>query len=227
MSNLFAIIPARSGSVGVPDKNIASIGGVPLLVRAYRVARSLPLNVHVIVSTDSPHYLTLLKPEGYKDTVLRSTELSSSGSLVIDTILHELARAGASNNDLVTLLEPSFVGRRRANLKMAIDRVSNGEADSCFGVYQVPTAFHYNKQYVHDGNLLQPVGQQANVNRQELQPAYVRSGEFYLSRVGQVRADRSLFGGRLAMFETAPPFVNIDNVEDMQRAARIADDISE
>jgi len=227
MSRLFAIIPARSGSVGVPDKNIAIVGGMPLLVRTYRVARSLPLDVRVIVSTDSTHYLSLLRKEGYHDQTLRPTELASSGALVINTILHELARVNAAEDDLVTLLEPSFFGGRSANLNLAIERVCDGQADSCFGVYAVPTAFHHAKQFERDGDLTRRVGLQVNVNRQDLPPAYVRSGEFYLSRVGLVRAELSMYGGRLSMFETAQPFVNIDNAEDMQRAMRIAEGVAD
>lgn len=227
MRRLFAIIPARSGSVGVTDKNIAIVGSVPLLVRAYRFACSLPLNVRVIVSTDSAHYLALLRTEGYSDPALRPTELANSGALVIDTILHELARVGAADDDLVVLLEPSFFGERSLNLSLAIERVCCEEVDSCFGVSAVPTAFHHAKQYVCDGAIARPVGRQANVNRQQLPPAYVRSGEFYLSKVGLVRAELSLFGGRLAIFETAQPFVNIDNPEDMERAVRIAEEAAD
>ncbi len=211
----------------MPDKNIATVGGVPLLVRAYRVARSLPRLARVIVSTDSPRYLSLLEAEGYQDPALRPADLSTSGALVVDAILHELARVAATDDDLVVLLEPSFVGRRRSNLMAALECLARADADSCFGVYQVPPAFHHAKQYVRDGILARPVGQQANVNRQQLPPAYVRSGEFYLSRVGLVRSTRSLFGGRLAMFETTQPFVNIDDPEDMHRAEVISQECAD
>lgn len=220
MKRLFAIIPARSGSIGVPDKNILPVGGIPLLVRAYRVARSLPLDVHVIVSTESSQYLTLLRKEGYSDAALRPPELSTSAAFVIDTILYELERVGASDDDLVVLLEPSFVGRRKTNLLQAIERVCCNEVDSCFGAYLVPAVFHHAKQFIRNGEQVQCIGP-ANINRQQLGPAYVRSGEFYLSRVALIRAERSLLGGRLAMFETAQPFVNIDHADDVERAHQI------
>lgn len=222
MNNLFVIIPARSGSVGVPDKNIAEIGGQPLLVRAYRAASNLQCVKQVIVSTDSARYLEILKTESYADPSLRPTELSTSNSLVIDTIIYELARVDASDNDLVAVLEPSFVGKRIANLQLAIENVRNGSVDSCFGAYRVPIAFHHAKQYVNEGGLAKSVGRELNINRQQLSPAFVRSGEFYLSRVSNVRAERSLFGGRLKMFETSQPFVNIDSAEDMKQAIMIA-----
>ena len=207
----------------MPDKNILPIGGIPLLVRAYRVACSLPLDVRVVVSTDSFRYLELLSEEGYADPALRPADLSTSGALVIDAILYELARVGALDDDLIVLIEPSFVGRRSTNLRQAIELVCCKEVDSCFGVYPVPAAFHHAKQFVRDGEQVQCVGP-ANINRQQLPQAYVRSGEFYLSRVALVRSERSLLGGRLAMFETAQPFVNIDHAADVERAVQIPND---
>src|SRR5688572_11906203 len=112
MSKLHIIIPARSGSVGVPDKNIATVGGLPLLLRAYRVARSLPFDSQVTVSTDSRRYLEMVAAEGYGPLALRPSKLCTSTSHVIDTVLYELDQAQASDDSLCLLLEPSFVGRR-------------------------------------------------------------------------------------------------------------------
>jgi len=220
MKRIYVIIPARSGSVGVTDKNILPVLGVPIIVRAYRVACSLPHDVRVIVSTDSSQYLRLVQKEGYSDLALRPTKLSTSSAFVIDTIQYELDRVGASNDDLIALLEPSFVGRRYPNLCKAIDMVNNNKADSCLGVYPVPAAFQLTKQFVRNNEGVKFIGP-ANVNRQQLPLSYVRSGEFYLSRVGLIREEQSLLGGRLEMLETALPFVNIDSVEDVERAINI------
>lgn len=220
MSRLLVIIPARSGSVGVPDKNILPIQGTPLLVRTYLFAKTLSDDANVVVSTDSSHYLSLVNLEGYNDTALRPAELSDSKALVIDTILYELRRVGAKSEDLVVVLEPSFVGRRETNLRLAINQIHHNEADSCFGVYRVPETFHYAKQFFQDGLQFRQIGP-GNINRQQLPPAYVRSGEFYLSRVKFVRSERSLYGGRLQLFETAEPFVNIDTPEDGRQALMI------
>jgi CMP-N-acetylneuraminic acid synthetase len=98
--------------------------------------------------------------------------------------------------------------------------VNNNKADSCLGVYPVPAAFQLTKQFVRNNEGVKFIGP-ANVNRQQLPLSYVRSGEFYLSRVGLIREEQSLLGGRLEMLETALPFVNIDSVEDVERAINI------
>ncbi|MFD0382746.1 cytidylyltransferase domain-containing protein [Streptomyces stramineus] len=49
-----AVIPARGGSKGVPAKNLAEVGGVPLVARAVRACRAARLVTDVVVSTDDP-----------------------------------------------------------------------------------------------------------------------------------------------------------------------------
>ncbi|MGX8907928.1 cytidylyltransferase domain-containing protein [Streptomyces netropsis] len=49
---VLAVIPARGGSKGVPAKNLAAVGGVPLVARAVRACRAARLVTDVVVSTD-------------------------------------------------------------------------------------------------------------------------------------------------------------------------------
>ncbi|MEU7131962.1 acylneuraminate cytidylyltransferase [Streptomyces sp. NPDC046261] len=53
-SAVLAVIPARGGSKGVPSKNLAAVGGVPLVARAVRACRAARLVTDVVVSTDDP-----------------------------------------------------------------------------------------------------------------------------------------------------------------------------
>lgn len=218
MSILHVVVPARAGSVGVPDKNIALIQGEPLLVRTYRFATQLPWATNVIVSTDSPDYLEVVRRAGYTGERLRPPELATTGAVVVDALLHELDQADAAATDLCILLEPSFVGRGEANIRQAVATVQGNQADSCFGATRVPTEYHHSKQYRVVDGAARPIGTEANINRQALPPAYIRSGEFYLSRVGLIREHRNLFSGRLQLYETPQPFVNIDTPHDLARA---------
>lgn len=51
---VLAVIPARGGSKGVPSKNLAAVGGIPLVARAVRACRAARLVTDVVVSTDDP-----------------------------------------------------------------------------------------------------------------------------------------------------------------------------
>ena len=61
MKEVFALIPARSGSKGIPDKNIKLLDGVPLI--AYSIAAALQSSIidRVIVSTDSEEYAEIAR----------------------------------------------------------------------------------------------------------------------------------------------------------------------
>ncbi|MFJ6946286.1 cytidylyltransferase domain-containing protein, partial [Streptomyces wuyuanensis] len=54
MSTVLAVIPARGGSKGVPGKNLAAVGGLPLVARAVRACAGSSLVTDVVVSTDDP-----------------------------------------------------------------------------------------------------------------------------------------------------------------------------
>ena len=60
MSNI-AIIPARSGSKGLKDKNIKELNGKPLLAYSIEVAKKSGLFDEIMVSTDSPEYAKIAK----------------------------------------------------------------------------------------------------------------------------------------------------------------------
>lgn len=83
MKDVIAIIPARSGSKGVPDKNIKQIAGKPLM--AYSIAAALKSNVinRVIVSTDSEEYAYIARSYGAEVPFLRPLDVS--GDLATDT----------------------------------------------------------------------------------------------------------------------------------------------
>jgi CMP-N,N'-diacetyllegionaminic acid synthase len=86
----YALILARSGSKGVPDKNVRPIGGHPLL--AYSIAFAQKLNVErIIVSTDSPRYHSMAVAYGAECPYLRGAKASSDTALD-EEILEDLAQ---------------------------------------------------------------------------------------------------------------------------------------
>ena len=90
-----AIIPARSCSKGLKDKNIRLLNGKPLL--AYSVEAALESGVfdEVMVSTDSEKYAEIAKEYGASVPFLRSAELSSDTATSKDVILDTLKSLSA------------------------------------------------------------------------------------------------------------------------------------
>lgn len=90
MSEVVALIPARAGSKGVPNKNILPLGGHSLL--AWSIAACLKSSsiTRVIVSTDSAEYAGLAKELGAEAPFLRPASISGDRSTDYDFVLHAL-----------------------------------------------------------------------------------------------------------------------------------------
>lgn len=85
MSNV-AIIPARSGSKRVPDKNVRDFLGTPMIVRTIATLKESKLFDRIIVSTDSVLYQDLVIRNGAECDKLRPMELSLSHVNTIDVM---------------------------------------------------------------------------------------------------------------------------------------------
>lgn len=87
---IIGLILARSGSKGLPDKNIKLLNGKPLMSYAIRAAIGSSLK-HVYVSSDSQKYLDLAQSYGAQ-TILRPPELASDEAKSIDAVQHALGQ---------------------------------------------------------------------------------------------------------------------------------------
>lgn len=90
MDKIVALIPARSGSKGVPGKNIRLLGGHPLLAWSIMAAKKSALIDRVIVSTDSAEYAKLAVKYGAEAPFLRPADISGDRSTDYDFIKHAL-----------------------------------------------------------------------------------------------------------------------------------------
>jgi N-acylneuraminate cytidylyltransferase len=84
--NVMCVVPARSGSERIRDKNLSEIGGVPLLVRAVHVA--LEAFGRVFVSTDSADYAEIACSAGATVPSLRPSEISGSLTPMDEVVRH-------------------------------------------------------------------------------------------------------------------------------------------
>ena len=94
-----AIIPARSGSVGIKDKNIRPFCGVPLLVRAVTTAKNADSVDRVVVTTDSEVYAAVSREAG-AEVVMRPADLSTSEASSESALIHALETIKAGGESL-------------------------------------------------------------------------------------------------------------------------------
>ena len=115
----YAIIPARSGSKGVPHKNIRKLCGHELLGYSVAFARSLGVD-RVFCSTDSEEYAQVARKYGAEVPFLRSAAAAGDKAMEQDILkylyeqfpLHDIAVP-----DLLVWLRPTFVFRDVASVR--------------------------------------------------------------------------------------------------------------
>jgi CMP-N,N'-diacetyllegionaminic acid synthase len=120
-ATLVALIPARSGSKRVPDKNIRRLGGHPLL--AYTITAALQSGVcdAVVVSTDSERYAETARYYGAEVPFLRSPDLARDLSPDIEWVEDTLTRLQEQGRryDCFSILRPTSPFRQAHTIRRA------------------------------------------------------------------------------------------------------------
>ena len=223
-----ALIPARSGSKEVADKNMRQIGGRSLLSRAIAAANDVGLFDRIFVSTDSAEYAAEAAREGVETPWLRPAELATDTALVADAIRHTLETFAQTGErfDTMALLEPTSPLRRAEDIAAVVAAAEADGWDAAFTVSSVPKHLHPLKQFqlASDGAARLISGRASpNVNRQSLVQTYVRNGIAYAVRPAAFLQTGSIHGTRARAIEIDRPVISIDTEEDLLAAAAMMD----
>ncbi|MBF0105228.1 MAG: acylneuraminate cytidylyltransferase family protein [Deltaproteobacteria bacterium] len=216
---VLGFIPARSGSKGVPDKNIKTICNVPLLIYSVWVAQQSQSFADIIVSTDSEAYLSLGASLGIRTDYLRPRELALDTSQTIDAVLDVLKwyRSKGAEFDAVMILQPTAPFRRPEHINKAIQLMQAHPDASCVtGVVRLGDTHPARIKKLVDGKWLEDfccVHEPEHSRRQDLQPpAFLRNGTIYLTKTTTIENERLIRGKKIIGMEMPEAnSVNVDN----------------
>ena len=90
MKEIIALIPARSGSKGVINKNIMLFNGIPLIAYSISAAKKSKLIDRVIVSTDSKEYVDIALKYGAEAPFLRPKNIAGDMQLINNLLVMQL-----------------------------------------------------------------------------------------------------------------------------------------
>ncbi len=219
---VFAVIPARGGSKGVPGKNLRAVGRYPLIAYSIAAAELCPGVDRAVVSTDSPEIAGVARGFGAEVPFLRPKEFAKDQSPDIDFVLHLIRWLREQEGivpDYLVNLRPTTPLRDPALVDAAIGSIRSTEnATSLRSVH--PLAEPPQKMMgIRNGFLTglfpdDPRPEYFNLPRQAFSPAYHPNGyvDIYLPRL--VMETRSLHGPRILGYVT-PATVEIDTPEDI------------
>jgi CMP-N,N'-diacetyllegionaminic acid synthase len=207
---ILGIIPARSGSKGIPKKNIKLLNGKPLI--AYTIEAGLKSNLNkVVVSTDCNEIADISKDYGC-DVIMRPVNLARDETPTLPVLIDVISKLEETFFGVMTL-QPTSPLRNEHHINEAIDLFkSNNDADSLVSVVQVGHCFMPNKLMTFDGKYLS--GKNTINRRQDSSLMYARNGAaIYITKTEKL--NEFIFGGNvLPYFMKKINSFDLDDMED-------------
>lgn len=198
MRNL-AIIPARSGSKGLADKNIRLLGGKPLIAHSIEAAIASDMFDDVMVSTDSDKYASIAREYGAQVPFLRKAEHSTDSASSWDAVREVLENYAAQGLvfDTVTLLQPTSPLRTSRDIEDGFTVFHNNNADAVVAVCEVDHSPLSCNTLPPDGNMLSFVDEKISLMPRQSKPVFYRvNGALYIRRVAPFAEGQDLYGSK-------------------------------
>ena len=225
---IFALIPARSGSKGIPGKNIKMLGGKPLISYTIQAGLKCSELADIIVSTNDEEIAQISKDAGASVPFLRPANLATDESPTIDTVIHAVHFLENQNEfyDAICLLQPTCPFRSQEEISQAIRHFKDSGADSLMSVREVPHQYNPHWVFEHKPNspyLRIATGESQIISRrQNLPKAYFRDGSVYIAKTQLIKAHHSLYGNKIAYFLNQQSiYLNLDTPSDWDRAEQL------
>lgn len=212
------IVPARGGSTRIPQKNLAQLGGQPLLAHTLLAARQAKLVHNVYVSTDCPTIGAVARRYG-ASVVKRPAELATAEAQSEPALFHAVERIEkreARRIDIIVMLQATSPLRRANRIDQAIELLLQTGCDSVVSV--TPEVGYYFLGDIGDGGRLE-VGYDPHhrLRTQDIPPRYRENGAIYVMTRRQLMERRCRMGGDMrALVMDQEESIDIDDAIDLK-----------
>lgn len=235
MNKAIALIPARSGSKGVPNKNIRDLGGYPLIAWSIMAAKKSKLIDRVLVSTDSEKYAKLAIQFGAEAPFLRPPEFSGDRSTDYDCVVHALdwLALNGGEPEYIAHIRPTTPLRNPLFIDSAIEAFENSfeSITALRSAHEMSESAYKTFEITEDGRFKRIASKgtaldSANNARQQFPATYHANGYVDVLSTRFIREAGLLHGDWVLPFIT-PSVVEIDTEDDFlhleYQIARIPD----
>jgi CMP-N-acetylneuraminic acid synthetase len=218
--NVFALVTARSGSKGIPDKNLKEIGNHSLLEWSIKSVLKSSQITKVFLSTDSAEYAKLGESFGATVPFLRPAELASDTSIDLDVFEHFLTEIIEIPQAIVHI-RPTTPLRNPQIISDAVIKFIElkGKITSLRSVHEMSESA-YKTFEVSDQGLLKSIasvsdGEKANLPRQAFPKTYQANGYVDVLNPEFIIKEHKLHGDKIFAFKT-PVVTEVDSLSDLE-----------
>ena len=216
----YALIPARSGSKGIPDKNITDLHGKPLIAYTIEAAKKSQYIHDIFVSTDSQYYADIAIEYGASVPFLRPPEIATDHSSDLDFIKHFVQTIQLEKPFFIIHLRPTTPIRNPKIIDQAISVfIKNNTYTALRSIHEMPESAY--KQFELSDNQLQSIFTNENsidaLNqaRQLFPKTYAANGYIDIIKSDFVLESNQLHGNHVFGFIT-PFSIEIDSYDELK-----------
>ncbi|AIY72935.1 TPA: acylneuraminate cytidylyltransferase family protein BpsG [Bacillus tropicus] len=215
-----AIIPARGGSKGIPQKNVSVVGGKPLIQYTIDEAQNSKYLDDFIVSTDDREIAKIAKGCGAKVPFLRPKELAGDKIKTIDVLIHAVQSLSVMGKkyDYVVLLQPTQPLRKSMHIDEAIQHIIKKKEQSLVSVNEVNEHPLLMRSINEKGHLESLLKVNSTVRRQDFLKFFKINGAIYINKINEnFNQNTSLNDNRLAYVMEKKYDLDIDELKDLEK----------
>lgn len=220
---ILGLIPARSGSKGVKDKNIIKIKNKRLVEYTFSAALKSRLISKIVLSTNCKKVMRVKKKYNSIELIKRPNNLSKDDSSIFDVIKHALncEKEKLCFYDYVVLLQPTTPLKNAKMIDNGIKKIIKERGSSLVSIYEVEDN-HPARMYKIKLKKLIPISKKnQQKNRQKLEKIYHRDGNVYIFQCKKFfnKKIKNFYGNKIVPLILPKNYkLNIDNHLDLELA---------
>ena len=212
------IIPARSGSKRLKNKNIKKFNGRPIISYAIKIARSSKLFTKIIVSTDSKKISNIAKKYGAEVPFLRSKKLSNDYASTSDVLIDCIKKISSKKTEFHFCLYPTTALISKMDLIKAYKKIKKQKANLLIAITDFESNPHRALKLINN-RINFNIKKYAKYRTQDLPNLYRDSGSFYNFKTESLIKYKGKLDNNSTFYHLdRNKAVDIDNIEDFKLA---------
>jgi N-acylneuraminate cytidylyltransferase len=219
MVDTIAIIPARSGSKSVPNKNISFLEGFPLIAYSIAAAKLSKKIERVIVSTNSEKYAEIAHHYGAEVPFIRPENISTDYSIDKDFLLHAMDWLQKKENqkpEFWVHLRPTTPLRSPAKIDRAIEMIrQSSSGTSLRSAHKAPESplkwFKKNDMGLFESIMKNSDNDEFNLPKENFDDVYIPDGYVDIVKRSFVTSHNTIYGEKILAFESPEETTEVDS----------------
>ncbi|ACD23611.1 acylneuraminate cytidylyltransferase family protein [Clostridium botulinum] len=193
-NEILAIVPARSGSKGLPGKNILNLNGKPLIAHTILASKNSKFVTRVVVSTDDKEIAEISKKYGAEVPYLRPNSLAKDESLTIDSVFHMLDYLEKYEGyfpDYVLLLQCTSPLRNEQHIDEAIEKLVKSNFYGIISICESEVNPYWTNIFKNESLKYFLEAGKNITRRQDLPNIYRYNGAIYLAKTEALKREKT------------------------------------